>query len=109
MIIDFNNIEEQVLPNFKGGEKEYIAKMQYDGSVRIMKGKLNPGASIGMHTHTDDMEVIFLTKGEATVIYDGQELKIKEGQCHYCPKGHTHSFINSSDSVIEITAVVAKQ
>lgn len=109
MIIDFNNIEEQILPHFKGGEKEYAAKMQFDGSVRIMKGRLAPGASIGMHTHTDDTEIIFMTKGNATVIYDGETLTLSEGQCHYCPKGHTHSLINTSDSDIEIQAVVAKQ
>lgn len=109
MIIDFSNIKEQVLPHFKGGEKEYIAKMQSDDSVKIMKGRLSPSASIGMHTHTDDTEIIFLTKGNATVVYDGQVLQLTEGECHYCPKGHTHSLVNNSNSDIEFYAVVAKQ
>ena len=26
MIIDFKNMEEQILPNFKGGEKAYAVK-----------------------------------------------------------------------------------
>ena len=51
MIIDFPNIPEQRLPNFKGGEKEYIARMFFDGQNRIMYGRLEPGASIGLHTH----------------------------------------------------------
>ena len=51
MKLDFNDIPEQVLPHFKGGEKEYVARMFWDGSTRIMRGRLDPGASIGLHRH----------------------------------------------------------
>ena len=44
MIIDFPNIPEQRLPNFKGGEKEYIARMFFDGQNRIMYGRPDAGA-----------------------------------------------------------------
>lgn len=109
MIIDFQNIEKQVLPNFKGGDKEYVARMVSDGQVKIMRGSLEPGASIGLHTHIDDTEIIFLTHGTAKVIYDNETLVIYEGQCHYCPKGHTHSLRNESNTLVEFYAVVAKQ
>ena len=33
MIIDFNKIEESILPNFKGGEKELAANMFFDGTA----------------------------------------------------------------------------
>lgn len=109
MVLDFNNIEEQIIPNFKGGEKEYAAHMFFDGKVRIMKGRLIPGASIGLHTHETSSEVIFLTKGNAKLIMDGETKTFLEGQCHYCPKGHTHSLINDSEKDIEILAVVPEQ
>ncbi len=109
MIIDFSRIQEETLPHFNGGEKEYIAKRYIDDNVKIMKGRLAPGASIGMHTHKDNCEVIFLTAGTGTVIYDGQTSSLCAGQSHYCPKGHTHSLVNESDSDIEFFAVVAEQ
>lgn len=109
MIIDFNKVEEQIIPNFKGGEKEYAARMLFDGKVRIMKGRLIPGSSIGLHTHDTSSEVIFMTKGTATLIYQGEKTELHEGQCHYCPKGHTHSMINNTDADIEFSAVVAEQ
>lgn len=109
MIIDFNNIEEASLPNFKGGEKSLEARMFFDGVNRIMKARLLPGASIGLHTHETSSEIIFLTKGNAHVLYDGEMIELKEGQCHYCLKGHTHSLINDSDSEIAFTAVVPEQ
>lgn len=109
MILDFNNIEEQSLPNFKGGEKSMEARMFFDGKNRIMKSRLQPGASIGVHTHETSSEIIFLLKGNAHVLMDGEMLEFHEGQCHYCPKGHTHSLINDSESEILFVAVVPEQ
>lgn len=109
MIIDFNKIEEAVIPNFKGGEKEVAARMFFDGAVRILKAKLAPGSSIGLHTHEDSSEVIIIRSGEGKVLYDGEELRVKEGDIHYCPKGHSHTLINDSNAMLEITGIVPQQ
>lgn len=109
MLIDFYSIEEQCIPHFKGGEKETFAKMYYDGLNRIMKGRLLPGASIGMHVHDTSSEVIFITNGCGMVKYDDQEIAVSAGDCHYCAKGHSHSLINSSAAILEFTAVVPQQ
>lgn len=109
MIIDFNTLEETAIPHFKGGEKETMARMYFDDTNRIMKGRLCPGASIGLHTHDTNCEVIFITKGQGHVLYDGDRLPISEGMVHYCPKGHQHSLINDSDNDLEFSAVVAQQ
>lgn len=109
MNIDFSKIELSVIPHFKGGEKEIAAKMFFDGLNRIMKGRLVPGASIGMHTHTDSSEIIFITSGEGSVIFDGEKQPVSEGICHYCPKGHTHSLINDSQADLEFLAVIPQQ
>ena len=109
MIIDFDSMEEKVLPNFKGGEKEMAAKMFFDGMNRILKGRLAPGASIGLHTHDTSSEVIIITKGCGCVIYDGEKIPVKAGDVHYCPKGHSHTLINDSNSELGLTAIVPQQ
>lgn len=109
MILDFDSIPLSILPAFKGGEKEYAANMYFDGTNRIMKGRLIPGASIGLHTHTDGMEVMFFTSGSGHVIYDGECMEVREGLCHYCPKGHSHTLVNDSDEDLCFYAVVAAQ
>ena len=109
MNIDFSERELSVLPTFQGGKKELRAKMFFDGTNRIMKGLLIPGASIGMHTHEDSSEIIFITSGRGSVIFDGESSKVYAGICHYCPKGHTHSLVNDSDGNLEFLAVVPKQ
>ena len=103
MIIDFNKMDVTVLPNFKGGDKEFKANMFFDGTNRIFRGTLEPGASIGMHTHEDSCEVIFILEGNGTILEkdpssDTETLTtVSAGQCLYCPKRHTHSLRNTSD------------
>ncbi|MCM1313141.1 MAG: cupin domain-containing protein [Bacteroides sp.] len=109
MIIDFNTMESASIPHFKGGEKELNVKMFFDGTNRIMNATLLPGASIGMHTHETSSETIFITEGCGTVIEDGEPMEISAGQCHYCPKGHTHSMINTGSEPLRFLAVVPEQ
>ncbi len=109
MIIDFKNTEPTVMPNFKGGEKSLAAKMHFDGVNRILHGVLESGATIGLHTHETNSEIIYILKGNGKVLYDGEYETVEAGMCHYCPKGHTHSLINDSDSDLEFFAVVPEQ
>lgn len=109
MKIDFNTIAENTIPNFKGGEKETIARMFYDGTNRIMKARLVPGASIGMHTHDAGSEVMLITAGCGSVIFDGERIPLSAGDVHYCPKGHTHSLVNDSQADLEFFAVIPQQ
>lgn len=109
MIIDFDRIEETVSDGFKCGEGIMRSHGYFDGSNRIMRASLEPGAYIGMHTHEDNCEIVYILKGKGKFIYDGQEYPISEGQCHYCPKGHTHSLINDSAEDLVFFAAVPAQ
>lgn len=106
MVIDFENSERQKLENFKGGEKYVDAVLLSDENNKIMLGTLIPGATIGMHRHEGSSEVIYITKGDATVIYDGKKEHLTAGMCHYCEEGHEHSLRNDSDCDVEYFAVV---
>ena len=116
MTIEFNKMDVTVLPNFKGGEKEFAANMFFDGTNRIFKGKLVPGATIGMHTHEDSCEVIFVLEGCGSIVEKEPGAKnetlspVKAGDCLYCPKGHSHSLRNTAeDGDLVFYAVVPMQ
>ena len=125
MIIGFDKMDVTVLPNFKGGEKEFAANMFFDGTNRIFKGRLIPGATIGMHTHEDSCEVIFILEGHGTIVEIAPEgsaerpamalaqetaTPVGPGDCLYCPKGHTHSLRNTSaEGDLVFYAVVPQQ
>jgi Mannose-6-phosphate isomerase len=104
MTIDFNTMETAIIPNFKGGEKELCAQMFWDGANRIMHGVLKPGASIGEHRHETNSEILFVLSGNGTIIDDGVPSPISKGMCTYCPKGHSHSLVNTGTKIWTSTA-----
>lgn len=106
MPIHFDEVKETVIPKFRGGEKETISRMYVDSLTKIMKGKLTPGASIGLHTHSTNSEIIYILEGSGKAFYDGSYEELSAGSCHYCPKGHEHSLINDSDQELIFFAVV---
>ncbi len=106
MILDFDAMKTESLPHFKGGEGALIAEMFADGRNRILRGRLVPGATIGLHTHTGSSEIIYFLSGCGSVLYDGAEERVAAGQCHYCPEGHTHTLRNDSDADLVFFAVI---
>lgn len=106
MILDFSNMETKVMEHFYGGEKAISANMLVDENNKILYGKLEPGASIGLHKHETSSEIIYILQGSGKVLYDGQYEKVSKGLCHYCKKGHEHSLINDSDENLIFFAVV---
>lgn len=110
MIIDFNEFQEVANPQFKGGEGETLFRTYNDGQNKIMHGRLDPGCSIGYHSHETNSEIIYILGGEARCLYDDGEERLVSGQCHYCPSGHSHSLINASASEpLVFFAVVPEQ
>lgn len=110
MLFEYDKMPENIIPNFKGGEKEAFTKMYYDDKNRIFQGRLKPGASIGLHSHETDCEIVYVISGTGIVMMDGVREDLRPGVCHYCPKGHTHTMINNgTDEDLVIFAVVPQQ
>ena len=108
-MLNFNTMAETVLHHFKDGEGDTIAKMYVDDLNRIMKSRLEPGCSIGLHLHDTSSEIIFILSGTGTAILDGVEEILPPGTCHYCPKGHTHTLLNNGTEDLIFYAVVPQQ
>lgn len=109
MLIRYEEMQEKELPGFKGGEKSFFVKMFADEANKIMHGRLEPGASIGIHTHDTNCEMVYILEGTGKVLYDGGYELLRAGDCHYCPQGHTHSLINDSAGDLIFFAVVPEQ
>lgn len=110
MKILFDDIEESVTPNFLGGEKEFRTRAFIDaGGNKIMKARLIPGASIGMHTHKTNCEILYVLSGSGKMITAEGFERLSAGDCHYCKKGESHSFINDGDEDLIFFATVPTQ
>ena len=109
MIVNFDDMPEMPNPEFKGGKLTFYNKMYSDGINKMMTGRLEPGASIGLHTHYNDSEFIYILEGEGTILFDGDEIPLRPGMCHYCPKGHDHSLMNTGNLSLKFFSVIATQ
>ena len=106
MILDFEHMEKKTLTDFKGGQGKLTMGGFSDEHVRVMELTLEPGASIGLHTHQGNSEIIYIRSGAGKVLYDGAYEALVPGACHYCPEGHEHSLINDGKDELRVFAVV---
>ncbi len=107
MVIDFNNEEFVSIPNFKGGEGHFDAKMHDDGKCKIIYGRVEPGCTSGYHLHEKNAEIIYVVKGRVRFNYDGADEIVEAGNSHYCPEGHSHAMFNASETeACEVFCVV---
>lgn len=109
MVIRFNDIEETQLKGFYGGEGALIANMYVDEKNKILRGRLVPGATIGLHRHVPSSEIIFILSGKGKAVCDGVEELLTAGDCHYCPKGSEHTLVNVGEDDLCFYAVVPQQ
>ena len=106
MKILFDQMNDTVLEHFNGGEGKFVAKMFNDGKSKILRGLLAPGCSIGMHTHVSNSEVIYVLSGSGKMLMDDGVEMLCAGDVHYCPQGHSHSFINEGEEDLIFLGVV---
>ena len=106
MLLNFEQIEEKVIPKMRGGEGEMIARMSVNEDTKIMRGRLTPGSTIGLHVHETDSEMICVLSGTGKVLCDGEYEPLAAGSVHYCPRGHQHSLINDGTEDLEILAMI---
>jgi len=110
MTIRIEELEEIALPNFRGGEgTTYMKRFQDEAGNKIMLVRIQPGCSVGMHTHETDMEVCYVLSGHGKADYEGVVSELTPGVAHYCPKGHAHAIYNDGSEDLRLYSLVAAQ
>lgn len=105
MNINFNNIPTQTLSALHGGEGDVVTRIFESENVKVMPFRLQPGASIGMHSHRGT-EVIYVLYGAGKVICGGVEEELAIDVCHICPAGAEHSIVNTGG--VELVALLTE-
>lgn len=109
MLIDFSKLQEVKIPNLNGGDGAVSAKMFIEPNNKIMISRLPKDASIGTHTHLTSSEMNYVISGIGKAFCDGKEEELKKGVCQYCPKGSSHSIINTGCEDLILFTVVPEQ
>ena len=109
MIIDFNKISSMTIPGMNDGTGEMTARMFNDDNYRIIPTAIHPGGSIGIHTQESGDDLNYIISGSGKAICDGVEEKLAAGVMHICPKGSSHSIINTGEEDLVMLTVVVKK
>ena len=67
---------------------------------------LQPGDSIGLHSHDSDSEIYFVLTSELTVTDNGTEEVLHPGDAIFTADGGTHSAENRTDGEVKMLAVI---
>lgn len=105
------NIPE-IHANRFGGQGSQQLKMILTKEEMLGKGRnfahtiVPPGASTGLHTHTDSLEVYYILKGQGLVNDNGQMQEIYPGDVLFTKLGEAHSIENTGVENLEFIAIV---
>lgn len=80
---------------------------EFYGKGRLFaQNTLEPGASIGWHTHTGEMEVYYILSGTAKVNDNGKEEILQPGDLSWTGDGESHSIENVGDGPLHFMALI---
>lgn len=74
----------------------------------VVCNSLEPGCSIGQHTHTGETETYYITRGTGAYTEDGVEYAVKAGDVLFCPDGGTHAIANNGEDLLSFVVVIQK-
>ncbi len=109
MKMKLQDLQESCISGFKDGVGNTYLRMFEDSLGKVLLGRLEPGASIGLHSHDTSSEVILILSGKGKALCNGSMETLDAGDCHYCPKGQSHSLMNQSEEELVFFAVVPEQ
>ena len=63
--------------------------------------KFLPGQELGQHRHERIEETFYFTRGEPTMIVNGEEHRVRRGDAFRMEVGDVHNIVNDTDAPIE--------
>ena len=109
MQIDFNQMDPMTLPGMNNGTGTMSVRMYNDDCYRIIPTVIHPGGSIGIHNQESGDDLNYIISGIGKAICNGIEEELKPGVMHICPKGSSHSIINTGEDNLVMLTIVVKR
>lgn len=112
MIKRKSEMTENLVENMRGGEgatkmKPIFTREEIMGKCRLFNIiTLDPGCSIGTHTHDQEEEIYYILSGTGTVNDNGQLVKVEPGDAVKTGNGEFHSIKNDGDVPLVFMAVI---
>jgi len=87
--------------------KDLATKEQMYGHARLFSHvTVDPGCSIGYHTHAGETEFYYILSGEAVFSDNGKETVLHAGDVSATGYGEGHGLENRTDKPVELVALI---
>ncbi len=70
--------------------------------TQIVVMHINPGEDIGLETHPDNDQVLYLVSGKGEVVLNDEKSEFNEGDAVLVPAGTEHNFTTVGDAPMKI-------
>jgi mannose-6-phosphate isomerase-like protein (cupin superfamily) len=89
-------------------ENQNFRTVLYTGKKsQLVLMNIPPGGEIGLETHPNVEQTLFILSGTGTAILDGESRPIKTGYALVVTPGTAHNVVNSSEQAMKIYTVYA--
>ncbi len=108
------DMKSDIRENLRGGKGKLTFTHMFEADEMMGKARLaavvtiQPGDSIGEHTHGPDAEFYIITKGSGIVNDNGTMCDVTAGDVMFTGGGDMHSIENNGDSPLEMIAIVVE-
>lgn len=105
-------LNDEIRTNMRGGQgdvkiRNVLTEAEMNGKGRLFGTiTLEPGCSIGYHTHRGDSEIFYVLKGAPVYNDGGTEQQAAPGDVLICPDGTGHSLSNPTDETVVVMALI---
>jgi len=106
----YANTEASEVNNLLGGDGVTIKRPllpQMPPHMRLFnKMTLNPGCSIGEHSHNAEAEIFYILEGQACLTDNDETITLNPGDVQICLAGNRHSIRNNTDKPMSFLAII---
>jgi len=111
MLIKRNEMKTEIKEKMRGGEGRaelvHLVDCQNEKNIRMLAEiTLQPGCSIGNHSHENETEYFLILSGEGIVNDNGTEKPVKSGDAVITGNGASHSIRNNGSVPLVLHAVI---
>ncbi|MBI4916554.1 MAG: cupin domain-containing protein [Acidobacteria bacterium] len=113
MIRRSREVAVEVKEGIRGGAgraeaREYLRAGDLGGVLGMSVITLEPGATIGEHTHPATEELYFVLAGAGTGVLDSEHFPVGPGDAYVVRAGHSHGLAADPDRPLRFLAVLTR-
>lgn len=112
MITKYEELTTDIRPQLKGGIGDTTILNITDRDGLNDKGRLysimslEPGSSIGKHTHVKEREIYHILEGSGLIHDNGKDIIVKAGDVHITYSKEVHAISNIGNTTLKFLALI---